>query len=270
MGHAPESSVVPRSRPNHRARSLGIDSIVVAVCVALAAALTVAAAMGRQTLPGFDPDTRALTSEGLPTLTPDGLPTLTPDGLPTLTPDGLPTLTPDGLPTLTPDGLPSVLPIGDPAVSFDGPVSRVLGTEALTLISYDWPTELPGWRIEFVEDDSPVAGYTWSREERIEVFVRPGADAHDLARILAHELGHAVDVTLNRPEHRAEWLSGRGIAADTPWWPSSGAADFRTGAGDFAEVFAAWQIGNADFRSEVGPVPTASDLDRVARLATRD
>ncbi len=226
MGHDPESSAMPRPRP--RRRTPRIDSLVVGLCVTLAAGLTVASVLGHEVLPGGR-----------------------------------------GQPMYTPDAAPAVLPIEDRPVWFDGPASEALGTEALALIAYDWPTRLPGWRIEFVTGDSPVAGYTWSREQRIEVFVRPGADGADLARILAHELGHAVDVTHNRPEDRTEWLRLRGLASDTPWWPDSGAADFRTGAGDFAEVFAAWQIGPGDFRSELAPIPSAAVLEQIAGLADR-
>ncbi len=172
--------------------------------------------------------------------------------------------------TGTPPGVASPDPLAlalDDRVTFDSERSETLGAAALELVAYDWQGALPGWQVQFVRGDSNVAGYTWSNEQRIEVFVRPSADAPALARILAHELGHAVDVTLNSPEERTRWVDVRGLAPETPWWPSSGAADFQTGAGDFAEVFAVWQVGPSDFRSEVGPLPDHDDLALLETLA---
>lgn len=168
----------------------------------------------------------------------------------------------------TPSAQPSSVAWWIGPTGFENERTQALGLDAIDLLDFDWQTRLPDWRVEFVEGNTQVAGYTWSRERRIEVFVRPDADATDLARILSHELGHAVDVTHNAPSEREQWLEQRGLAADTPWWPSSGAADFETGAGDFAESFAAWLVGPEDFRSLVGPTPSKEDLALLARLAT--
>lgn len=144
-------------------------------------------------------------------------------------------------------------------VEYESPAIQALAGPALEAIEYPWREELPGWRIQFVSGAGNIAGYTWSREERIEVFVRPGATSTDLARILAHELGHAVDVSKNSGDERREWLAVRG-AEDAPWWPGNGLADFATGAGDFAESFAVWQVGDNDYRGELAPVPTTEQL----------
>ena len=77
---------------------------------------------------------------------------------------------------------------------------------------------------------------------------------------------HAVDVTLNSPEEREEWQAARGIES-VPWWPGDGLTDFSTGAGDFAESFAAWQVGTGSFRSRVGDAPNGDQLALMARLS---
>mgnify|MGYP001812266201 CR=1 FL=1 len=152
------------------------------------------------------------------------------------------------------------------AVSFEGDRAARLGPQALNGIDYPWGTELRGWTITFMDGEGHVAGYTWSQESRIEVFVRPGDDANTVRRVLAHELGHAVDVSLNDTDDRTRWLEVRGASTAT-WWPTSGAADFETGAGDFAEVFAAWQTDNDDFRSRVAGPPTQEDFALLRSLA---
>lgn len=150
-------------------------------------------------------------------------------------------------------------------VTFESPRVQGLAGPALEAIEYPWREELPGWEIQFISGYGNIAGYTWSREERIEVFVRPGATSQDLARILAHELGHAVDVSRNSGDDRRAWLAARG-AEQAEWWPGNGLADFATGAGDFAESFAVWQVGDDDYRGELGPAPTPEQLALLERL----
>lgn len=138
---------------------------------------------------------------------------------------------------------------------------------ALESIEFDWRSHLPDWTIEFVPaTGGPAAGFTWTRERRIEVFTRPDDEPERLARVLAHELGHAIDVELNTPADRERWVIQRGLHG-IPWWPDSARRDFATGAGDFAEVVASWLTGDADFRSEVGRLPTSEDLALVEQLA---
>ncbi len=104
-------------------------------------------------------------------------------------------------------------------------------------------------------------------QKRIEVYVRVEQSDRLLAHVIAHEIGHAVDVTLNDGPERRLWQDARNIAS-SPWWPGDGATDFRTGAGDFAESFAAWQVGTEDFRSELGGPPNAEQLNLLIALSS--
>lgn len=172
-----------------------------------------------------------------------------------------------------PDAADAAAPIAlsspelEPGVHYASPDIEAIAAPMVDGFAYPWQDILEGWRIDFVAGDSNIAGYTWSRERRIEVFVRPGADADDLRRILAHEIGHAVDVALNDGDERRQWQQQRSLE-EAPWWPESGKADFETGAGDFAEAFAYWITGDdSDFRSEIGAVPSAADLELLEVLA---
>ncbi len=148
-------------------------------------------------------------------------------------------------PTLTTTAVPTTPP---------PPTPRLRGEQSLAGFSYDWQNGLPGWEISFHPGRERVLGYTFVQEKRIEIYVRDQMSDPLLAHVIAHEVGHAIDVTQNNGDDRRRWQQLRDIE-DTPWWPGSGATDFSTGAGDFAESFAAWQVGSASFRSNLGPPP---------------
>ncbi|MCP5029858.1 MAG: hypothetical protein GY929_26600 [Actinomycetia bacterium] len=155
-----------------------------------------------------------------------------------------------------------------PPPTAGGPPSTPLAVaeSALAQITYPWEILLPEWRIEFQEGRDGVLGYTWSTEQRIEIFVRDGQSVEFLSHVIAHELGHAVDIELNSPNDRRQWQTSRGISG-LAWWAESGMSDFATGAGDWAESFAAWQVGDLHFRSQLGGVPDTAQLTLLAELA---
>lgn len=141
-----------------------------------------------------------------------------------------------------------------------------VGLEALAGITYPWEELLGDWTIEFQTSTDGLYGLTLVPERKIEIYVRPDQSPGMVRHVIAHELGHAVDVTLNDGSDRRRWTEARAID-DAPWWPESGAADFETGAGDFAESFAAWQVGPSGFRSELAPPPNAVQIQLLAELS---
>lgn len=148
----------------------------------------------------------------------------------------------------------------------DLPEHERVGRDALAGISYPWQELLDGWTIEFQTSTDGLFGLTLVPERRIEIYVRPDQSPAMVRHVIAHELGHAVDVTLNDGPDRRRWEEARGLSS-APWWPDSGAADFRTGAGDFAESFAAWQVGPSGFRSELAPPPDGAQIELLAELS---
>ncbi len=144
---------------------------------------------------------------------------------------------------------------------------QVRGAQALSRISYQWEDKLRGWSIHFHSPKIGFLGLTWPGDRRIDVYVRSDQSDTLLAHVVAHEIGHAIDVSLNSGSDRATWASARGISW-ARWWPSAAASDFSTGAGDFAEAFAFTQIGSYTyFRSNLGGAPTFYQRSLVAAMA---
>lgn len=135
--------------------------------------------------------------------------------------------------------------------------SRAVAAASLELVTYDWIARLPGWQLRFVDGRRGVRGMTFPGTRTIEVYVRGSDTPEQLAHVVAHELGHAVDVTYFTEAQRAAWLAARGVRPTTVWFPGeSGVSDFATGAGDFAESFG-WVHGStAMWSGELGPAPT--------------
>lgn len=148
--------------------------------------------------------------------------------------------------------------------------SEVSGPEAerglATLGTLDYPWQELGWTILFLGPRAGLQGMTYPHEQRIELYVRPGQSADDLAVVVAHELGHAVDVTFNDSTRRERWRDLRALPDDMPWFGCDGCTDYATPAGDFAEVFAWWLTEGRDYRSELGPPPDGEELEQLLPL----
>ncbi len=143
------------------------------------------------------------------------------------------------------------------------------GRKALALVKYPWQERLPGWTINFLPSRPGFYAMTFNRDHRIEIYVRPDRTTEGLAHDIAHELGHAVDVTYNSDEDRAEFLRLRGLPAKTAWWVCDRCTDLSVGAGDFAETFALWAAPPYRFYSELGSVPSEQDLAFLQHLFNR-
>ena len=67
-------------------------------------------------------------------------------------------------------------------------------------------------------------------------------------------------------EDHARWNEARGRGADATWWAASGAEDYSSGAGDWAESFAWSQTTEGGWYSKIGPPPDAADLAVMADI----
>lgn len=140
----------------------------------------------------------------------------------------------------------------------------MIGQQALQQISFDWRSRLPGWTIEFLGPRTGLRGLTFPAQRRIEVYIRPGSSVSD-AHVIAHELGHALDVTRLTNAERVQWRNVRGISDSTPWFPQEGVSDFASGAGDFAEAFAVSQLGTGS-NSHLGGGPTSAQRNALYQM----
>ncbi|MFP5219916.1 MAG: hypothetical protein ACLGIG_09295 [Actinomycetes bacterium] len=138
---------------------------------------------------------------------------------------------------------------------------------ALEALDYPWP-EL-GFDIHFAaRGDSAHLGFIDPQARTITVLVRPEQSDLSLRATVAHEIGHAVDIVTGSDEQRARYRQLRGLSPATPWWPCDLCSDYRSGAGDWAEVFAYWLVGPGDFRSELAGPPDDRALQDIAELFT--
>jgi len=117
------------------------------------------------------------------------------------------------------------------------------GAEAEALISYDFRAVLDGWTISYEDDTPGYRGLTNLPSKTISIYINDGDTAGDIAEILAHEVGHAIDVSHLDDADRYAWLDARGMPG--VWWAGSGMSDFEVGAGDWAEGVAAYLTGSA-------------------------
>ncbi len=147
------------------------------------------------------------------------------------------------------------------------PTAGAVAADALRLIRYPWQGQLPGWSLRFDGQQPGFLGRTIWPDRVIEIYVRPGQAVRDVAFAVAHELGHAVDLEHLDPSSRARWRAGRMLPNHLEWFGASDADDFATPAGDWAECFAAWQLGPAGFQSQLGGAPDAGHCVLLAELS---
>lgn len=147
--------------------------------------------------------------------------------------------------------------------SSQGATLQERGEAALALINYPW--ERLGYRIDFQGGVAGVLGETNSTTHVITIFIRSGQSSLTIARTIAHEMGHALDFSLTTVSEARQYLAIRNLPyAVTDWYPTcDGCTDFGSPAGDFAETFAYYLLGPGDFRSLIGPEPTAEQLSQL-------
>lgn len=128
---------------------------------------------------------------------------------------------------------------------------------ALSLINFPWQ-DLQ-YDIEFLPPRPGIRALLISRERKIEIYARPGDDYRLIAFDIAHELGHAIDLTYNTDKSRQQWMALRGIDPHVAWFGCNRCSDYNTPAGDFAETFALLLLGPGQFGGRIAP-PPATDL----------
>lgn len=111
-----------------------------------------------------------------------------------------------------------------------------VGRAAESLIGYDYRSVLDGWTFEYAGPRDGYRGNTNTVSRTISVYVGEYDTPQVVAEVIAHEVGHAIDVMYLDDDTRVEWMEMRSISEG--WWPHSGASDFHVGAGDYAEAVA--------------------------------
>ena len=161
-------------------------------------------------------------------------------------------------------------PSGPPVAAAAAPPTTIAerGAAALALIRYPW--EATGYGIVFAGPREGYLGLTSSGTMTITIHIRPGQSIEDIARVLGHEIGHALDLTSTTDQERAHFRAVRGLD-ERAWYPCSACSDYESPAGDFAEVFTWWVLGPGRFRSTRAPAPAdvqLAALDPVVTLPT--
>jgi len=134
----------------------------------------------------------------------------------------------------------------------DAAAARAVVAQARQLVAVT-PAEL-GYRLRIAGPVAGLRGQTDNAARTITLFVGPRDATYVVAHDLAHELGHAYDATRMSAGQRAAYLRARGVPG-AAWAPDAGASDYRSGAGDFAEVFALCQAASPVYRSRLAPRP---------------
>ena len=128
----------------------------------------------------------------------------------------------------------------------------------LALIPFPW--QQLKYDIVFMPPRPGVRAMIFSAAHRIEVYARAQDDNRLIAYDIAHELGHAIDLTYNTDEIRKQWMQLRGIDPSTTWFGCDRCSDYSTPAGDFAETFALIVFGPKQFKGRIAAAPTAEQI----------
>lgn len=134
------------------------------------------------------------------------------------------------------------------------------------LASLRRPADAQAFTVAFRPARTDVMGLAHLQEGRVELFVRScrAQSAELLRHVLAHELGHLLDVERMTAALRSDYLAARDIPADAPWYGCDGCTDFGTPAGDFAEAYSQWQRGAPSNRSTMGAPMSSAELEQIA------
>jgi hypothetical protein len=155
-------------------------------------------------------------------------------------------------------------PVPNPTAAAPAPTLAQRGAEALALIHYPW--EQTGYSIVFSGARPGMLGLTSNVTHTITIYVRDTQSSSAIARIIAHELGHAVDLRFTTDAERDRYRAIRGLGS-VAWYPDClQCSDYGYPAGDFAEVFASWLLGPGRFASLIGAPPTAGELAQLSPI----
>lgn len=146
--------------------------------------------------------------------------------------------------------------LGAVEVPGSAPTSRGADRLAATLERLGVEPELaaPGWSFVATGPLPGAVAVTLPRSRRVLVDV---TTALDLDPVVAHELGHVVDVDHLDAELRHAWLADRRAPAEVSWWPTGSLDDLSVGAGDFAEAVAVALTGGRGHSRLPGTPPDA-------------
>lgn len=134
----------------------------------------------------------------------------------------------------------------------DAAAARAVVAAAQRLVSVT-PAQV-GYRLRVAGPLPGIRGRTDNATRTITLFVSPHDVPHVVAHDLGHEIGHAFDARRLTGAQRAAYLRARGVPS-APWLPGRVASDYRSGAGDFAEVFALCHAASPEYRSRLAARP---------------
>jgi len=168
--------------------------------------------------------------------------------------------------TLWPSGGPAPAPRPQGLSASDRAAVRAVVDRAQRMVTLT-PAEL-GYTLRVAGPVPGIRGQTDNATRTITLFVSPDDTPNVVAHDLGHELGHAFDARALTTAQRAAYLRARG-ASGAPWLPGRQASDYRSGAGDFAEVFALCHAASPVYRSRLAarPEDPCGALPKEARAA---